>query len=106
MVILRKLFWDCQAAADFIRSPETFQFDMLDSPAVQQLQSDSQHGPVFQLLSVLLAGDVQVFSFVMIQLTRGSQTHMSAEPCQAAERDAPLGPSAGFLDLQHQGLAA
>lgn len=33
---------------------------MLDSPAVQQLQSDSQHGPVFQLLSVLLAGDVQV----------------------------------------------
>jgi translation initiation factor 3 subunit M len=49
------------AAADFIRSPETFQFDMLDSPAVQQLQSDPQHGPVFQLLSVLLAGNVQAF---------------------------------------------
>lgn len=49
-----------QAAADFIRSADAFQFDMLDSPAVQQLQSDSQHGPVFQLLSLLLAGDVQV----------------------------------------------
>ncbi len=48
------------AAADFIRSPETFQFDMLESPAVQQLQSDGQHGPVFALLSLLLAGDVQV----------------------------------------------
>lgn len=48
------------AAADFIRSPETFQFDMLESPAVQQLQSDATHGPVFTLLSLLLAGDVQV----------------------------------------------
>jgi hypothetical protein len=58
MMRVNSLVW--QAAADFIRSPDTFQFDMLDSPAVQQLQSDPQDGAVFQLLSVLLAGDVQV----------------------------------------------
>jgi translation initiation factor 3 subunit M len=49
------------AAADFIRSADAFQFDMLESPAVQQLQSDAAHGAVFTLLSLLLAGDVQAF---------------------------------------------
>jgi hypothetical protein len=55
---------------------------MLDSPAVQQLQSDPQHGPVFQLLSVLLAGDVQVCSLVLIQLSRQPDACVScALPC-------------------------
>ena len=48
------------AARDFIRSPDTFQFDLLDTPALQQLRSDKGTMPVFTLLSLLLAGDVQV----------------------------------------------
>lgn len=48
------------AAADFIKSPDAFQFDMAATPAVQQLQGDSQHGPLFQLLQLLLSGSVQV----------------------------------------------
>mmetsp|Transcript_708 Transcript_708/g.2091 ORF Transcript_708/g.2091 Transcript_708/m.2091 type:complete len:416 (-) Transcript_708:200-1447(-) len=49
------------AAADFIKSPDAFQFDMAATPAVQQLQGDSQHGPLFQLLQLLLSGSVQDF---------------------------------------------
>ena len=44
----------------FIRSPDVFQFDLMDSPAVAQLQEDPQHAQTHQLLSLLLAGDVQV----------------------------------------------
>ena len=51
------------AAAYFIRSTEVFQFDLLDSPAVAQLDGDSQHATTYQLLSLLLAGDVQVGLF-------------------------------------------
>jgi len=48
------------AAAYFIRSPDVFQFDLLDSPGVEQLARDPQHAPTHRLLSLLLAGDVKV----------------------------------------------
>ncbi len=48
------------AAADFVKSPDAFQFDMADAPALQQLHGDPQHGALFELLQLLLAGDVQV----------------------------------------------
>lgn len=48
------------AAADFVKSPDAFQFDMADTPALRQLQGDAQHGPLFELLQLLLSGNVQV----------------------------------------------
>jgi len=39
-----------------------FQFDLLDSPGVEQLAGDPQHAPTHRLLSLLLAGDVKVGS--------------------------------------------
>lgn len=45
---------------EFIRNPDLFQFDMLDSPAVQQLKGDSKFGGVYQLLTLLLTGDMKV----------------------------------------------
>ena len=47
------------AAAAFIRSSEVYQFDLLECPAVAQLRDDPQQGPTFQLLSIMLSGDVQ-----------------------------------------------
>ena len=48
------------AVAEFIRSPDVFQFDLLGSPAVTQLEDDPQQQPLYQLLQILLAGDVKV----------------------------------------------
>lgn len=47
------------AASDFIKSPDLFQFDMLEAPAVEQLRGDAEHGPLFDLLSLMLSGSVQ-----------------------------------------------
>lgn len=57
---------ECKAAAataatDFVKSPDLFQFDLLETPAIQQLRGDSQHGPLFELLSLMLSGSVQDF---------------------------------------------
>ena len=51
------------AVAEFIRSPDVFQFDLLGSPAVTQLGEDPQQQPLYQLLQTLLAGDVKVLLF-------------------------------------------
>ena len=48
------------AAGAFIRSTEVYQFDLLECPAVAQLRGDPQQGPVYELLSIMLSGDVQV----------------------------------------------
>lgn len=48
------------AVTEFISSPDVFQFDLFASPAVKQLQSESEHAPLYQLLSIVLAGDVKV----------------------------------------------
>lgn len=36
-----------------------YQFDLLECPAVAQLRTDPQQAPTFQLLSIMLSGDVQ-----------------------------------------------
>ncbi len=45
---------------EFVRSPEMFQFDLLDNPAVAALARDAQHGALHQLLTIFLSGTVKV----------------------------------------------
>ena len=48
------------AVSEFIGSGDVFHFDLHTSPAVKQLEKDEQYAPVYQLLTLLLNGDVQV----------------------------------------------
>ena len=48
------------AVSEFIGSGDVFHFDLHTSPAVKQLEKDDQYAPVYQLLTLLLNGDVQV----------------------------------------------
>lgn len=43
----------------FIRSPDIFQCDFWELPAVQQLSSDKSSAALLQLLDVMLQGDLQ-----------------------------------------------
>lgn len=52
------------AVAAFLRNMDTFQFDLLENPAVQQLKGDSQYGSLFSLLELMLAGNMKVSSAV------------------------------------------
>jgi translation initiation factor 3 subunit M len=49
------------AVVEFIRSPDQFQFDLLESPAVAQLKGDAKHGKVYDLLTVVLNGDLKAY---------------------------------------------
>lgn len=40
------------AIVDFVRSPDMFKCDLLDMPAIVQLEKDGQYGPVYQLLKI------------------------------------------------------
>ena len=40
--------------AEFVRLPDTFQFDLLEADAVAQLASDPEHGDLLCLLTILL----------------------------------------------------
>ena len=51
-----------QAVAEFIRSPDLFQFDLFESPAITQLKGDSKYGHLYALLEIVLNGDLQVSS--------------------------------------------
>lgn len=46
--------------AEFVRSPDVFQFDLATNPAVAQLSSVKEHAPLHRLLSIFLKGSVQV----------------------------------------------
>lgn len=48
--------------ADFARFQDVFQFDLAESPAITQLKGDSEFGGLYDLLGILLAGDVKVRS--------------------------------------------
>lgn len=48
-----------QAVKTFIRSPDIFQCDFWELPAVQQLAQDKSSAPLLQLLDVMLQGDLQ-----------------------------------------------
>ena len=52
-----------QAVTEFIRSPDLFQFDLFESPTITQLKGDSQHGHLYQLLEIVLNGNLQVNTF-------------------------------------------
>ena len=47
-------------AADFLRSPDVFQFDLAERPVIAQLAADPTHAPLFRLLHLVLQGDVSV----------------------------------------------
>mmetsp|Transcript_45349 Transcript_45349/g.116070 ORF Transcript_45349/g.116070 Transcript_45349/m.116070 type:complete len:407 (-) Transcript_45349:103-1323(-) len=47
-----------QTVADFIKSPDMFKCDIYDLAAVKQLESLPSHVGVYQLLSIMLAGDL------------------------------------------------
>jgi hypothetical protein len=49
---------------EFVRSPEMFQFDLLDNPAVRALAADPQHAPLHRLLTIFLSGTVKVWHAV------------------------------------------
>ncbi|KAK4776794.1 hypothetical protein SAY86_005482 [Trapa natans] len=43
-----------KAIIDFLKAPDVFQCDLLDMPAVAQLENDSQYSSVYQLLRIFL----------------------------------------------------
>lgn len=50
-----------QAVGDFVRSPDMFQFDMWDAPAVKQLGGVKAHADLYTLLVTLITGDLPAF---------------------------------------------
>ena len=51
-----------QAVSEFIRSPDLFQFDLFESPTITQLKGDSQYGHLYELLEIILNGNLAVSS--------------------------------------------
>jgi len=51
-----------QAVSEFIRSPDLFQFDLFESPTITQLKGDSEYGHLYQLLDIILNGNLSVSS--------------------------------------------
>ena len=48
-------------AAEFVRFPDQFHFDLLESDALRQLQHDPEHAQLYRLLTILLtSADVRV----------------------------------------------
>lgn len=52
---------------EFIANPDEFQFDLLDSPVVQQLARHPKHAPLHKLLITLISGDVKVRPVTIMQ---------------------------------------
>lgn len=43
-----------QAVVEFVKAPDVFRCDLLDMPAVKQLENDAKHALVYQLLKIFL----------------------------------------------------
>ncbi|CAA0808295.1 Proteasome component (PCI) domain protein [Striga hermonthica] len=43
-----------RAVIEFVKSPDMFQCDLLDMPAVVQLEKDAEYAPIYQLLKIFL----------------------------------------------------
>ncbi|GER31319.1 eukaryotic translation initiation factor 3subunit M [Striga asiatica] len=43
-----------RAVTEFVKSPDMFQCDLLDMPAVVQLEKDAEYAPIYQLLKIFL----------------------------------------------------
>lgn len=48
------------AVAEFLRSPDVFQFDLLHAPVIQQLEGDADEGQLYELLQISIRGDMKV----------------------------------------------
>ena len=67
-------------AAEFVRFPDQFQFDLLECDALRQLQRDPGHAQLYSLLTILLtSADVRVRTCLT-----------SSAPCYDEFCDAPL----------------
>lgn len=50
-----------ETLCDYARSPDLYVFDLWDSPAVSQLSNDKEAAPVYQLVNILVTGNVKDF---------------------------------------------
>ncbi|CAI5979600.1 unnamed protein product [Closterium sp. NIES-64] len=76
-----------QAAIDFIRTPDAFQSDLLDLPAVQHLASIPEHAPLHALLCVFLKERLPQFhAFVQANPTALETYGLSHDECEAKMR--------------------
>ncbi|KAM3363709.1 eukaryotic translation initiation factor 3 subunit M isoform X1 [Capsicum galapagoense] len=50
-----------RAIIDFVRSPDMFKCDLLDMPAIAQLEKDAKYAPVYQLLKIFLTQRLDAF---------------------------------------------
>ena len=81
-----------QAVAEFIRSPDLFQFDLFESPAIKQLKGDSKYGHLYELLEIVLNGDLQVsvFDSSLVHFMACIITH-AVSPFQVLDVDSKYG---------------
>lgn len=63
-----------QTVSEFIRSPDLFQFDLFESPTITQLKGDSQYGHLYQLLEIILNGNLSVSNLPVFNLSNKSLT--------------------------------
>ncbi|GAB2279906.1 hypothetical protein Dimus_014541 [Dionaea muscipula] len=49
------------AVMEFVKAPDMFQCDLLDLPAVQQLEKDAQHSVAFELLRIFLSDRLDTY---------------------------------------------
>ncbi|CAI5487466.1 unnamed protein product [Closterium sp. Naga37s-1] len=76
-----------QAAIDFIRTPDAFQSDLLDLPAVHHLASVPEHAPLHALLCVFLKERLPQFhAFVQANPTALETYGLSHDECEAKMR--------------------
>ena len=61
-----------QAVSEFIRSPDLFQFDLFESPTITQLKGDTKYGHLYQLLEIILNGNLKVSPCTEVGLSTGS----------------------------------
>lgn len=50
-----------RAIVEFVKTPDLFQCDLLDLPAIRQLENDAKYEPVFQLLKIFLTQTLEAY---------------------------------------------
>ncbi|XP_054803214.1 uncharacterized protein LOC129306567 [Prosopis cineraria] len=50
-----------RAVVEFVKAPDIFQCDLLDMPAVGQLEKDAKYAPVYQLLKIFLTQTLDAY---------------------------------------------
>ncbi|DBB15616.1 TPA: hypothetical protein ACH3X3_003828 [Trebouxia sp. C0006] len=69
-----------QAVSEFIRSPDLFQFDLFESPTITQLKGDSEYGHLYQLLEIILNGNLSGYeSFDKSKLENTSEEEVQTK---------------------------